>query len=136
MKTVLIPIIIVSALATAGVAAMPEVSYTISYQAETPTSEVGIRTVSAYTLGRVEETDSTPCIGAYGNDLCEMVRKGVDTCASNEFPKGTKLIIGDGVECIVMDRMNSRYKTEIDLAMMDYQAARMFGRNSLNVKIK
>lgn len=135
MKTFLISLVLISV--ATGVIAQTEASYTFVYQAPPePVSVVGIRTVSAYTLGSVTENDSSPCIGAYGDDLCKLAREGVDTCASNEFPKGTKLVVGDGYKCLVMDRMNSRYKTEIDLGMTSYDEAKMFGRNKLTVSIQ
>lgn len=95
--------------------------------------ELGTREISSYTLGREEETDSTPCHGAWGDDLCAKARAGVRVCASNEFPKGTELIIGDGLECVVMDRMNSRYTTRVDVAELDHSAAKSFGVQILQV---
>ena len=50
---------------------------------ETVPSEADMRVVTGYTLGRVEETDSTPCVGAWGDDLCEINKKGVQTFSSN-----------------------------------------------------
>jgi len=92
---------------------------------------VGYREVTSYTLGRVAETDDNPCIGAFNDNLCELaVTQNV--CASNEFPKGTKLLVGD-IECIVMDRMNSRYQYRIDLASLSYDSAIKFGRKNLEI---
>jgi len=50
------------------------------------------REVTAYTLGRIEETDNSPCVGAYNDDLCKLAKRGINICASNEFPKGTILV--------------------------------------------
>ena len=96
----------------------------------------GTRKVTAYTLGRVEETDGSPCIGAYNDNLCEIAKKGIRVCASNEFPKGTKLIIGDNLECVVMDRLNARYPTRVDIADLDYEASSRFGLQVLEVFIE
>lgn len=90
------------------------------------------RTVTAYTL-RPEETDDTPCIGAYGDDLCE-ISKYVQVCASNEFERGTKLKVGDE-ECVVMDRMNARFKNRIDLVKNNKTEALKFGKQNLEVAI-
>ena len=91
--------------------------------------------VSAYTLGRVEETDDSPCIGAFGDNLCEMVSRGIGVCASNAYGAGQRLVVG-GFECRVLDRMNARYDNgEIDIAMLDYQQAKQYGRKQVDIKI-
>lgn len=76
---------------------------------------VGTRTITIYT-STVEQTDSTPCIGAMNTDICALWLSGENLCASNEFPFGTVLYIGGYFRnrCVVMDRMNSRYTTNID----------------------
>ena len=96
--------------------------------------EVGIRTITAYTLGRVEENDDSPCIGAYNNDLCELAKKGVQVCATREFPKGTLLRIGD-IECIVLDKTSKKYANRVDVAMLNYDQAMEFGINELPVSV-
>ena len=90
--------------------------------------------VTAYTLGRVEETDDTPCVGASNLDLCAIVRGGGVVYASNGYPLGTVLSVG-GKKGVVLDRMARRYTTEIDIAMLDYQEALQFGRQELVVTI-
>ncbi len=124
-------IFLVLSLALAGV--LSRTQYVIEIKNEV--LEAGIRTVTAYTLGRAEETDDSPCIGAYNDNLCELAAKGVKICASNEFPRGTILKIGE-LECVVLDRMNPKYKTEVDLAGLDYQKNLEFGRKELSVIIK
>ncbi len=102
---------------------------------------VGQRDVSHYTLGREEETDSSPCHGRYGDDLCQMYKvyhsygPTVEICASNEFPENTVLVIGDNMKCIVKDTMNSRYKNRIDIATMDYEESRLWGVQVLDVSV-
>lgn len=105
-----------------------------SEQTEARKSATMTRVVTAYTLGRVEETDDSPCIGASNKDLCEIVRNGIGVCASNEFPLYTRLMVGD-FECIVLDRMNARYPDRIDIAMLEYWQARMFGKQNLPIAI-
>jgi 3D (Asp-Asp-Asp) domain-containing protein len=96
-------------------------------------SPAGVRTVTVYTL-RPEETDDTPCIGAYGNlNLCE-ISKTVQVCASNEFERGTKLKVGN-VECVVLDRMNSRYENRVDLLINNLEEALRFGNKKLEVAV-
>ena len=95
---------------------------------------VGVRTVTAYTLGRVEENDSDPCIGAYNDNLCELAEKGVQICATREFPKGTLLKVGD-IECVVLDKTSRKYAGRVDLAKLDYNEAIKFGINELQVSV-
>lgn len=87
--------------------------------------------VSAYT-SRVQETDSTPFITASNT----RVRDGV--VASNQLPIGTRLkmpeLYGDKV-FIVEDRMNTRYKNNVDIWMDDLSAARKFGRKTVKIVI-
>ncbi len=90
------------------------------------------RTVTAYTL-TPEETDDTPCLGAWNDNLCE-ISKTVQVCASNEFKRGTKLKVGD-VECVVMDRMNKRYSNRIDLIKPSREEALEFGRKTMLVAV-
>lgn len=65
-------------------------------------------TVTGYT-SRPEETDDSPCIAAFNDDICALKAKGVNVCASNDYPKGTRLNIDGLGECVVLDRMNRRY---------------------------
>ncbi len=97
-------------------------------------TEVGVRTVTAYTLGRVEENDDSPCIGAYNDNLCELAKQGVKICATREFPKGTLLKVGD-IECVVLDKTNKRYANRIDMAMESHELAVKFGINKLQVSV-
>lgn len=101
-----------------------------------------IREVTAYNVGDRNQTDSTPCIGAYSKvNLCEVVAQGVGVCATNFVPLGTKLIIeangGWSFECIVWDRMNSKHSQRVDIAMnlWEYDRAVAFGLQRLNVKV-
>ena len=77
--------------------------------------------VTAYNVGVVAQTDNTPCVGASGDDLCELVGQGVNVCAANFVRLGTYLEIEGIGKCIVLDRMNKRYNNvyppRIDFAM-------------------
>lgn len=101
-----------------------------------------IREVTAYNVGDPNQTDETPCIGAYSKvNLCEEVKKGVGVCACNSVPLGTRLLIendfGWSFECIVWDRMNSRYTNRVDIAMdiSEKDRALNFGTQNLIVKV-
>ena len=92
-----------------------------------------IREVTAY--NSVEnQTDKTPCIGAFG-DICKLYKdKGLNICATNRFPAGTVLEIENYGRCVVWDRMNKRYQERIDIYMdKDVQRARKFGTQNLAV---
>jgi len=90
---------------------------------------VGFRIVTAYNAVP-EQTDEEPCISASGMNVCETHKK---ICASNEFPFGTLLLIGDQV-WEVQDRTHSRYKYRIDLLVDDYEEAREWGKRVLEIK--
>jgi 3D (Asp-Asp-Asp) domain-containing protein len=72
-----------------------------------------IREITMYT-STPEQTDSSPCIGATGENQCELFDKGINICASNAYKFGTVIKIDKLGECIVKDRMNRRYKNRID----------------------
>ena len=71
------------------------------------------RTVTMYTSAP-EQTDSSPCISARGHNICELWDRGYNLCASNAFAIGTILRIDKLEECIVLDRMASKYPNRID----------------------
>lgn len=89
--------------------------------------------VSAYTLGREEENDSTPCIGAFNENLCLTTDL---VFANNFYDKGT-LVCVDKVGCgRVADRMNARYgKEHFDIAGMNLKENLKFGRQNLIVRV-
>lgn len=96
-----------------------------------------VREVTAYNVGVVEQTDEYPCIGATGDDLCEKIRSGERICAANGFPLGTMLHIENYGQCLVLDRMNRRYKNRVDIAMGpdEKKRARNFGVQRLKIGI-
>lgn len=111
--------------------AQPKVSASVA------TGEAVIREVSAYNVGVVAQNDDTPCIPANGENICEAVRQGYKRCAANFVPLGTRLRIEGYGECLVVDRMNSRYKSRVDIAMAADQIAeaRQWGVRKLKVEI-
>jgi len=101
-----------------------------------------IREVTAYDVGDPLQTDDSPCIGAYSKvNLCDEVEKGTRICAANFVPLGTRLQItannGWEFECVVWDRMNSRFANRVDIAMSleEKERAVKFGVQNLNVRI-
>lgn len=78
------------------------------------------RVITAYS-STPDQTDSTPFITAYNT----KVRKGI--VASNEFPKGTQLLI-DGYIYTVEDKMNSKYRYLIDIWMPSREEAKNWGK--------
>lgn len=93
-----------------------------------------IRSVSAYNLVE-SQCDDSPLIGAFGDNLMELLDQGIQVCASNIFPQNTKLYIQGFGECVVKDRMNSRYQNHVDICMgMDVEQALNFGRRQLLVR--
>ena len=96
-----------------------------------------IRVVTAYNVGDPSQTDDTPCIAANGEDICSALAKGEMRCAANFVPLGSHLYVDKIGVCLVTDRMNSRYRNRVDIAMEkhEYHKARRFGRQKLHVKI-
>jgi 3D (Asp-Asp-Asp) domain-containing protein len=95
--------------------------------------------VTAYT-SRVQETDATPCISADGSDICKRYAEGERICATNDHPIGSMLFIQGLGNCIVRDRMNSRYTGtgRVDWYMgHDLASARKWGIRTVAVaKVK
>jgi 3D (Asp-Asp-Asp) domain-containing protein len=99
--------------------------------------EATLREVTAYNAGIPAQTDASPCISASGDNICEMLARGEKICATNFVPLGTKLSIKNYGECTVLDRMNSRFKNRVDIAMEahEYQRAVKFGLQTLEVSV-
>lgn len=96
-----------------------------------------IREVTAYNVGDPSQTDSSPCIGAYGENICSALALGYKRCAANFVLEGTLLDIENYGICQVVDRMNSRFENRVDIAMLaeEKERAIKFGLQKLNVKI-
>ncbi len=84
----------------------------------------------------VWQTDSTPCIGAQGSDICAHLEAGSNTCAANFVPLGTVLEVEGLGTCVVRDRMNARYLYRVDWYMgEDVAAAKSFGIQYLDIGV-
>ena len=94
-----------------------------------------VRSVSAYT-SEIGQTDEEPCISASGDNICELWQEGINVCAANFVPFGTRIVVDGLGECTVLDRMNSRYQENVDW-YFGYltDKAILFGRKELNVTI-
>lgn len=110
-----------------------------SWFCKTPTGKKAktvIKTVTAYN-SVPEQTDSTPCIAAYGDNICALEKKGDHSCAAS-FPYGTKLNVpGKGV-CTVRDVLAPKYADRVDWyegGADKIVTARQFGIQKLQVSI-
>ncbi len=94
-----------------------------------------IREITAYNVGIVWQTDDSPCIGASGDNICQLLDQGVKVCATNFVPLYSELEIENYGRCVVLDRMNSRYKNRVDIAMKSNEVVRAikFGKQNLKV---
>jgi len=97
-----------------------EMAVKANYVAYTPTGTVIYRITTGYS-STPDQTDSTPFITAYNT----KVRRGI--VASNEFPKGTRLMI-DGYIYIVEDKTHPRYRYLIDIWFPTREEAKNWGR--------
>lgn len=97
-------------------------------------NEKVLRVVTAYNVGDVSQTDSTPCIGATGEDLCEALKNGEKIVATNELPLGSKVMIAGDVYT-VKDRTNGRYHYRYDVAfpVNEHDEAVQFGSKYLEI---
>lgn len=96
-----------------------------------------IREVTAYNAGDPNQCWGDPCESANGENICLALAKGYKRCATNFVPFGTILHIEHWGECMVTDRMNSRYTNRVDVAMRldEKQRALNFGLQRLHVTI-
>lgn len=94
-----------------------------------------LREVSAYNIGDPAQTDSSPCIGATGENLCAALDRGEKIVATNELPLHSKVEI-NGEVYVVKDRMNKRFNHRYDIAFKANEKSRAinFGIQILNVK--
>ena len=96
-----------------------------------------LRRISAYNVGAVKQSDSSPCKSANGENICLAVSLAYKRCAANFVYFGTMLEIKGYGRCMVTDRMNERYPDSVDIAMSldEKQRAKEFGVQYRNVKI-
>lgn len=98
---------------------------------------LGVKGISAYNVGDIYQTDGSPCTAANGENICLALELGYKRCAANFVPFGTILEVSGFGQCMVTDRMNSRYQNHVDIAMKvtEKKEALKFGRRKLEVKI-
>jgi 3D (Asp-Asp-Asp) domain-containing protein len=92
---------------------------------------------SAYTLS-ADETDDTPHIGSRNLNLYKIrPLLNVKICASRDLPLDTLIDIEGIGECLILDKMNIRYKNtgNIDILMDSKLEANNFGRKPLKYNI-
>ncbi len=108
---------------------------TLDVAKRTDVSKGVVRKVTAYNIGDPKQTHSRPCIGASGDNLCDLVKRGVNVCAANFVPLGSKLYVEKWGECVVLDKINARFRNRVDLAMekSEYDRAVKFGVQRLTV---
>lgn len=101
------------------------------------TVRASIREVTAYNVGDPEQNHGNPCISANGENICVALNTGFKRCAANFVPFGTQLYIATYGVCTVTDRMNSRYRNRVDIAMKktEKDKALQFGLKKLKVTI-
>ena len=112
------------------------------YQVATPIEEIEQKEwltakLSMYNAGDVAQTDSSPCIGASGDNICELIEQNICVCAFNQVPLRTILFIDGFGECIVLDRTAKKYAERIDLALSknQKQQALNWGLQKVNYRI-
>ncbi len=101
------------------------------------TSEIIIAEVSAYTSRKIE-TDDTPCINAWGDNICNIHKAGIGIVACPSRFNRLDLIEINGEQFRCLDRMNIRYRNGnyFDIYFgMDLEGAKKFGRQTKQVKI-
>lgn len=101
----------------------------------------GVRTITLTAYNSVPgQTDASPCISADGSDVCKLYEQGATICASNDFPMHSTITIEGVGDCLIRDRMNTRYTGQgyVDLFMgYDVKAATAFGvRKGLTATLK
>jgi 3D (Asp-Asp-Asp) domain-containing protein len=96
-----------------------------------------IMPVTAYNIGDVNQCSGDPCISANGENICMALDMGYKRCAANFVPLGTRLNIEGFGQCVVTDRMNSRYHHRVDIAMKkdEYKQAKEFGLKRLKIEV-
>lgn len=92
--------------------------------------------VTAYNAGIPNQTDDRPCEGARNYNICAALERGERPCAANWAPLGAILRVPNYGNCTVRDRMASKYKFRVDLAMKadEIQKALDWGKQNLPVK--
>ena len=83
----------------------------------------------------VEQTDSSPCYGASGINLCELSR-WINVCATRLYPLGTVIEVEGYGPYMVLDKTSLKYANRIDIFMdKDIKGARQFGIKQLKYRL-
>ena len=93
------------------------------------------RNISAYNAGDITQCSGNPCISASGDNICELLNRGINVCAANWVSLGTKIEVEGLGKCIVLDRTAKKFSHCVDWAMKkdEKQRALEFGRRNLRV---
>jgi len=91
---------------------------------------------TAYNLTE-SQTDSTPCVGAWNNNLCEILEKTPSKCivATRLYDNHTLLDIKGFGRCEVLDKTSKKYGDRIDLLLPTYEEAINFGKRQINYRV-
>ena len=91
---------------------------------------------TAYNLTE-SQTDSTPCVGAWNNNLCEILREEPGKCivATRLYDNHTILCIEGFGRCEVLDKTSKKYGDRIDLLLPTYEEAINFGKRQINYRV-
>lgn len=95
--------------------------------------EIKTASFTAYTLSP-EETDSSPTIGAWGDDLSKQGKECI--VATRLYPRNTIIYI-EGLQrkCKVLDKTGKKYADRIDILFPDRKSALQFGIKKLNYQV-
>ena len=112
----------------AAINSNPDLSWYANEMKKRPAVVTAYNTVSA-------QTDASPCIAADGTNIC-----GVSECvvANNALPFGTVIELEKFGDCVVRDRLNSRYGAErVDVSFdKDIAGAKRFGVQHLTFVVR
>lgn len=87
---------------------------------------------TAYTLSE-DETDGSPTIGAWGDDLSKIPGCVV---ATRLYKRGTVLDIKNiGGRCVVLDKTSKKYAERIDILFPTKVEALKFGKKTIKYKV-
>lgn len=93
--------------------------------------------ITAYNAGDENQCDNDPCISASGDNICKLLDMGVNVCAFNDVPFYTIIKVDSLGECVVLDRISSKYSDRLDWAMKkdEITKANNFGLKKLKIII-
>ncbi len=101
------------------------------------TSEIIMAEISAYTSRKIE-TDDTPCINAWGDNICNLHNAGIRIIACPARLNRLDLVEINGTQFRCLDRMNIRYRegNYFDIYFgKNLEGAKKFGRQTQEIKV-